>query len=68
MKSDKILQSDVLDIIFDGKNKKYGAYELRKSYNSRVSKSLILTLSLVLIFFIVGAMLPSKEIEKRYKN
>ncbi len=36
MEANKILQADVLDIIFDGKNKEYGAYELRKTYNKRI--------------------------------
>lgn len=40
MESQKILQADVLDIIFDGKNKSYGAYDLRKKY----SKSLLMAL------------------------
>ena len=31
MEANKILSADVLDIIFDGKNKEYGAYQLRKS-------------------------------------
>lgn len=44
MEKDKILQSDILDILFDGRNKGYGAYQLRKSYNRRVSAALIGTL------------------------
>ena len=31
MEANKILSADVLDIIFDGKNKEYGAYQLRKA-------------------------------------
>lgn len=44
MEKDKILQSDILDILFDGRNKGYGAYQLRKSYNKRVTTALIGTL------------------------
>ncbi|HVX50452.1 MAG TPA: hypothetical protein VHB48_09845, partial [Chitinophagaceae bacterium] len=36
MNMNDILQADVLDIIFDGRNKQYGAYQLRKSYNRRL--------------------------------
>jgi periplasmic protein TonB len=43
MEVNKILNADVLDIIFEGKNKSYGAYELRKTYNSRLIKALIAT-------------------------
>ena len=40
MKTETILQSDVLDIIFENRNKNYGAYTLRKFYNNRLYKSL----------------------------
>lgn len=40
MKADAILQSDVLDIIFDRRNKSYGAYVLRRFYNNRLYKAL----------------------------
>ncbi|NII25120.1 hypothetical protein HB364_08520 [Pseudoflavitalea sp. X16] len=35
MKPDMILQSDILDILFEGRNKDYGAYSLRRDYNGR---------------------------------
>ncbi len=37
MEANKILQADLLDLVFEGRNKDYGAYELRKKYNKRVS-------------------------------
>ena len=43
MKADAILNADVLDIIFDNRNKTYGAYSLRKFYNNRLYKALGLT-------------------------
>ena len=43
MEVNKILSSDILDIIFDGKNKEYGAYQLRKSYKKTLTKALIIT-------------------------
>lgn len=52
MDVNKILSADVLDIIFDGKNKSYGAYELRKTYNSRLTKALIFTAALLLLIFL----------------
>jgi len=51
METNQILKADVLDIIFDGKNKSYGAYDLRRSYNGRVKKSLVITGSVALLFF-----------------
>jgi protein TonB len=52
MDTNKILNADILDIIFEGKNKAYGAYQLRKTYNSRMSKAMIATGSLLLLVFI----------------
>lgn len=40
MNSNLILKSDVLDIVFEKRNKAYGAYVLRKFYQNRVKKSL----------------------------
>ncbi|MGG9963343.1 energy transducer TonB [Ferruginibacter sp. SUN106] len=51
MDTNKILNADVLDIIFDGKNKNYGAYALRKSYNKRLVKALAVTGLVALLFF-----------------
>lgn len=45
MEANKILSADVLDILFEGKNKEYGAYDLRKSYNRRITRALIITAS-----------------------
>ena len=52
MEANKILNADVLDIIFEGKNKAYGAYQLRKTYNSRMGKAMIATGSLLLLLFL----------------
>jgi len=49
MTPEKILQSDVLDILFEGKNKLYGAYELRRHYDSRMKKALAGTFILIAI-------------------
>jgi len=47
MEPNKIQDADILDIIFEGRNKDYGAYELRKTYNSRIVKSLLVMGSVV---------------------
>ena len=47
MTAEKILQSDVLDILFEGKNKSYGAYELRRHYDNRMKKALAGTFTLI---------------------
>ena len=49
MTSKEIQQADLLDILFENRNKSYGAYALRRDYNYRLVLSLGLTLSLVTI-------------------
>jgi len=51
METNKILKANVLDIIFDGRNKSYGAYELRKTYNNRLIIALITTISICLLIY-----------------
>ena len=41
MEGNKILSADILDIIFEGRNKEYGAYDLRKTYNKRLKIALL---------------------------
>src|ERR1700742_548547 len=52
MEVNKILNADILDIIFEGKNKEYGAYELRKTYNKRILKAIGGTAIVILLLFI----------------
>ena len=54
----KILDLDYIDIIFDGRNKSYGAYELRKNYPQRVLKSLLV---LVCICICSGVAMSMKK-------
>jgi periplasmic protein TonB len=49
MKADAILKADVLDIIFENRNKSYGAYALRKFYNNRLYKALGVMLGFVIL-------------------
>ncbi|MGC4232337.1 MAG: energy transducer TonB [Niabella sp.] len=43
MEANKILTTDFLDLLFEGRNKSYGAYELRKTYNKRLWLALAAT-------------------------
>jgi protein TonB len=61
METNKILSADILDILFEGKNKEYGASELRKTYNKRITMALIITASIALLIF-VGTVI-AKNIE-----
>lgn len=52
MKPNNILSASLIDLIFDGRNKEYGAYYLRNTYEQRIKKALIVTFSIV--FLAVG--------------
>jgi protein TonB len=59
MEKNKILSSSFLDLLFDNRNKEYGAYELRKTYNNRIAKSLLFTGAFILASF-TGVVLANK--------
>jgi len=56
MDINKIMSADFLDILFEGRNKQYGAYELRKTYNRRLAKALIITAAIGLLIFLVSVV------------
>jgi periplasmic protein TonB len=58
MEPNKILSANILDLIFDDRNKAYGAYELRVTYPERVKKSLLVVFIVAAIAF-TGAALAS---------
>jgi len=61
MDNKQILNADLLDLIFDQRNKDYGAYELRRHYNKRISRALIITTALV------GITLTSIAVANKWK-
>ena len=63
MEANKILNAEFLDILFEGRNKEYGAYELRKSYNKRMVRSIIIMLAICLLIFLASIL--AKTIEKQ---
>lgn len=56
MHAHKIIKVDVLDILFAGRNKEYGAYDLRKTYNKRILLALIITIITISGFFIASVI------------
>ncbi len=61
MTNKEILQASVLDIIFEHRNKDYGAYALRKGYNNRMLTALATGMSLVLLF-VTASMMKSNTV------
>ena len=58
MDINKIQSADILDILFDGRNKEYGAYDLRKTYNKRIKFSLM-GMVLICLLMLVGSIIAN---------
>jgi periplasmic protein TonB len=63
MKTELILKSDVLDILFENRNKDYGAYNLRKFYDNRLMKSVGVMIGVVTILS-AFTFIPKKKVVK----
>jgi protein TonB len=66
MDSNKILSADILDIIFEGRNKEYGAYDLRKTYNKRLKKALLASAAFCGLLF--GGYLLANNFSSKNNN
>lgn len=54
MDPNKIKDAELIDIVFEGRNKEYGAYELRKKYNKRLTTALAITMALGALIFLTA--------------
>ena len=66
MTNKEILQADLLDILFEHRNKLYGAYALRKTYTNRLGLALGVSLSTVLLFVLMSFI--NKKNDDRNNN
>ena len=49
MEAKNILSANILDILFEGRNKDYGAYDLRNTYDKRINTALGITAIAIII-------------------
>jgi protein TonB len=61
MDINKILRSDYLDILFEGRNKTYGGYELRRNYPKRVRNAAIILMALSALLVAVQVLAGLKH-------
>lgn len=66
MQINKILSSELIDIIFDGRNKDYGAYELRRNYSKRIRNSLLVTG--IIASIVIGGSVLANSIKRTERN
>lgn len=62
MQTNQILSADLIDIIFDGRNKAYGAYELRVHYSGRIKRAMLFTLLAAGLGF--GSVVMARSFQK----
>lgn len=62
MDVNKILSSDLLDLVFEDRNKAYGAYDLRKTYKKRLTVALVCTAAVALLA--LGGSLLASSLKK----
>jgi len=68
MTNKEILQADLLDILFEHRNKLYGAYALRKTYSSRLGIALGVALSTVLLFILMSFIKKENKSNGPFKD
>lgn len=61
MEAKSILTADLLDILFENRNKEYGAYELRKTYNRRIVKAIAGMMLLCMLLIVANIFEGSKK-------
>ena len=66
MTKEELEKASLDDIVFDGRNKKYGAYELRKNYNKRLVSAFVG--SIVPIVLVLGIVTLYQNIKKNDKE
>ena len=61
MTNKEIMQASLLDILFENRNKDYGAYALRRTYNHRLIISIIAAMALVSFFLLLNSFHKKNE-------
>lgn len=64
MKNQNQLPENFNELVFEHRNKAYGAYAIRKSYHENMSKSLLLSISFFSLLVLIGALLSNKSVPK----
>ncbi|MBP6687396.1 MAG: TonB family protein [Lacibacter sp.] len=66
MNSEQILKADLLDLIFDNRNKAYGAYSIRRAYPSHLKKAVGMMLLLVVALSVYVMSRPKKPSQRAF--
>ena len=61
MTKKEIMQASLLDIVFDNRNKDYGAYELRREYPFRLIIALSSSLAFIFLIFLLSSFTSDRK-------
>ncbi len=64
MEPNKIMNADFLDILFENRNKEYGAYELRKTYNRRIIIAISVMVAVCILVFLSQVFAGDDDTDK----
>jgi protein TonB len=64
MEPNKIMNADFLDILFENRNKEYGAYELRKTYNRRIIIAISVMVAVCILVFLSQVFASDDDTDK----
>jgi protein TonB len=67
MNAQNIAAANLLDIVFDGRNKAYGAYQLRRSYNKRLTTAMGSVLFVTALIFVTSMLANGVKKESSVK-
>ncbi|MEP7128126.1 MAG: TonB family protein [Chitinophagales bacterium] len=69
MDAQKILTADLDDLVFEGRNKSYGAYDLRKKYGRHIILALLISTGIYIVAFIapylINLLSPPPKVEPK---
>lgn len=63
MKTNNKPNENFNELVFENRNKEYGAYELRTSYNENVSRSLLITCTFFGVLTLLGVIFSNNKVE-----
>lgn len=61
MDNNQILTASLLDIVFEGRNKEYGAYSLRRDYNRRLNIAMLSTAAVITVLILFSMIKKGEE-------
>ena len=64
MEANKIMNADFLDILFEGRNKEFVAYELRRTYNRRIVIAISVMVAVCILVFLSSILANDNDADK----